>query len=86
MTASGTGTGATYFLCLNSVLREMIRRGRQAKCLPPSIFMLGAGFYFMQRYRKLTICARVQEASGPKESAAMPLVMPFATAHRTASW
>lgn len=33
----------------------------------------------------MTICARVQVASGSKCVASVPLVMPFSTAHFTAS-
>ena len=38
-----------------------------------------------QRYRKVTIWARVQSSSGPKVVAEVPTVMPFPTAHSTAS-
>ena len=41
--------------------------------------------YFMQRYRKVTIWARVQFALGLKVVAVVPAVIPFSTAHRTAS-
>ena len=43
-------------------------------------------FYLLYcRYRKVTICARVQSASGLKAAAAVPEVMPFSTAQDTAS-
>ena len=57
------------------------------------LFMLSEGkllsaflFYLLYcRYRKVTICARVQSASGLKAAAAVPEVMPFSTAQDTAS-
>ena len=43
-------------------------------------------FYLLYcRYRKVTICARVQSALGLKAAAAVPEVMPFSTAQDTAS-
>ena len=36
------------------------------------------------RYKNVTICARVQEADGENVVALVPLVIPFATAQRTA--
>ena len=41
-------------------------------------------YLLRQRYRKVTLCARVQSASGLKVVAEVPLVMPFSTAHSTA--
>ena len=41
--------------------------------------------YFMLRYRKVTIWARVQLSPGLKVVAVVPLVTPLATAHMTAS-
>ena len=41
--------------------------------------------YFMLRYRKATIWARVQFALGLKVVSLVPLVTPLATAHMTAS-
>lgn len=37
------------------------------------------------RYKKVTVWARFTVAFGAKVSALVPLVMPFSTAHRTAS-
>ena len=41
--------------------------------------------YFAARYRKVTICALTQSASGEKVVSLVPSVMPFATAQFTAS-
>lgn len=38
----------------------------------------------MSRYRKVTICARVQGLLGEKAVALVPVVMPHSTAQRTA--
>ena len=39
----------------------------------------------MSRYRKVTICALVQGSFGLKVVSPVPVVILFATAHRTAS-
>ena len=41
--------------------------------------------HFLQRQRKVTICALVQSASGLNFVAVVPLVIPLSTAHKTAS-
>ena len=47
---------------------------------------LNCCLYFpVARNRKVTICARVQPESGLKVETLVPAVMPWATAHRTAS-
>ena len=45
--------------------------------------LMSAG-HFLQRQRKVTICALVQSASGLKVVLVVPLVMSSLTAHRTA--
>ena len=44
------------------------------------------GYLCNTRYRNVTICARVQGASGLKVFAPVPPVMPFSAAQSTASW
>ena len=45
---------------------------------------LGAGLP-LARHRKVTACARLQLALGEKVVAEVPVVIPFSTAHSTAS-
>ena len=41
-------------------------------------------FVWARRYRKVTICPRVQVSSGLNVVPLVPFVMPFSTAQRTA--
>ena len=47
--------------------------------------IMGYAYAARARYRKVTICARLQTASGPKVVAVRPFAMPFSAAQRTAS-
>ena len=49
------------------------------------MFSRMSAVHFLQRQRKVTICARVQLVSGLNAVSLVPLVMPFSTAHSTAS-
>lgn len=53
----------------------------------PAALLLGrmSAAYFLQRQRKVTICALVQSASGLNVVLVVPLVMFSLTAHNTAS-
>ena len=52
-----------------------------------AVLLLGrmSAGHFLQRQRKVTICALVQSASGLKVVLVVPLVMSSLTAHSTAS-
>ena len=54
------------------------------RCLMFAYGVMSAA-YFLQRQRKVTICALVQSASGLNFIAVVPLVIPLSTAHKTAS-
>ena len=61
--------------------------GQKARPLRCPMFAYGfmSAAYFLQRQRKVTICALVQSASGLNFIAVVPLVIPLSTAHKTAS-
>ena len=61
--------------------------GQKARPLRCPMFAYGfmSAAYFLQRQRKVTICALVQSASGLNFVAVVPLVIPLSTAHKTAS-
>ena len=61
--------------------------GQKARPLRCPIFAYGfmSAAYFLQRQRKVTICALVQSASGLNVVLVVPLVMSSLTAHSTAS-
>ena len=61
--------------------------GQKARPLRCPMFAYGfmSAAYFLQRQRKVTICALVQFASGLKVVLVVPLVMSSLTAHSTAS-
>ena len=52
-----------------------------------AVLLLGrmSAGHFLQRQRKVTICALVQSASGLNFIAVVPLVIPLSTTHKTAS-
>ncbi len=56
---------------------------RPLRCLMFAYGVMPAA-YFLQRQRKVTICALVQSASGLNVVLVVPLVMSSLTAHRTA--
>ena len=67
--------------------RTAQRQGKKARPLRCPLFayrFMSAG-HFLQRQRKVTICALVQSASGLNFVAVVPLVIPLSTAHKTAS-
>ena len=61
--------------------------GQKARPLRCPMFAYGfmSAAYFLQRQRKVTICALVQSASGLNVVLVVPLVMFSLTAHSTAS-
>ena len=61
--------------------------GQKARPLRCPMFAYGvmSAAYFLQRQRKVTICALVQSAPGLNFIAVVPLVIPLSTAHKTAS-
>ena len=61
--------------------------GRKACPLRCFVFayLVMSAVHFLQRQRKVTICALVQSASGLNVVLVVPLVMSSLTAHRTAS-
>ena len=61
--------------------------GQKARPLRCPMFAYGfmSAVHFLQRQRKVTICALVQSASGLNFIAVVPLVIPLSTAHKTAS-
>ena len=61
--------------------------GQKARPLRCPMFAYGvmSAAYFLQRQRKVTICALVQSASGLNFIAVVPLVIPLSTTHKTAS-
>ena len=59
-------------------------KARPLRCLMFAYGVMPAA-YFLQRQRKVTICALVQSASGLSFIAVVPLVIPLSTAHKTAS-
>ena len=59
-------------------------KARPLRCLMFAYGVMPAA-YFLQRQRKVTICALVQSASGLKVVLVVPLVMFSLTAHSTAS-
>ena len=61
--------------------------GQKARPLRCPIFAYGfmSAAYFLQRQRKVTICALVQSASGLNVVLVVPSVMSSLTAHSTAS-
>ena len=59
------------------------RKARPLRCLMFAYGVMPAA-YFLQRQRKVTICALVQSASGLNVVLVVPLVMFSLTAHRTA--
>ena len=52
-----------------------------------AVLLLGrmSAGHFLQRQRKVTICALVQSAAGLYVIAVVPLVIPLSTTHKTAS-
>ena len=60
--------------------------GQKARPLRCPMFAYGfmSAAYFLQRQRKVTICALVQSASGLNVVLVVPLVMSSLTAHSTA--
>ena len=76
--------------------RNSAASGRKARPLRCPMFAYGvksaallfsrmSAGYFLQRQRKVTICALVQSASGLNVVLVVPFVMSSLTAHRTAS-
>ena len=59
-------------------------KARPLRCLMFAYGVMPAA-YFLQRQRKVTICALVQSASWLNFIAVVPLVIPLSTAHKTAS-
>ena len=59
-------------------------KARPLRCLMFAYGVMPAA-YFLQRQRKVTICALVQVSLGLNVVSLVPLVMPFSTAHSTAS-
>ena len=59
------------------------QKARPLRCPMFAYGFMSAG-HFLQRQRKVTICALVQSASGLKVVLVVPLVMSSLTAHRTA--
>ena len=79
------------------ILSESAERGERRKAYPlrcpmfayvvmSAALLLGrmSAGHFLQRQRKVTICALVQSASGLNVVLVVPLVMSSLTAHRTA--
>ena len=60
------------------------QKARPLRC-PMFAYVVMSATYFLQRQRKVTICALVQSASGLNFIAVVPLVIPLSTAHKTAS-
>ena len=59
-------------------------KARPLRCLMFTYGFMSAA-YFLQRQRKVTICALVQSASGLNVVLVVPLVMSSLSAHSTAS-
>ena len=60
------------------------QKARPLRC-PMFAYVVMSASYFLQRQRKVTICALVQSASGLNFIAVVPLVIPLSTAHKIAS-
>ena len=60
------------------------QKARPLRC-PMFAYVVMSAAYFLQRQRKVTICALVQSASGLNVVLVDPLVMSSLTAHSTAS-
>ena len=60
------------------------QKARPLRC-PMFAYVVMSATYFLQRQRKVTICALVQVSLGLNVVSLVPLVMPFSTAHSTAS-
>ena len=60
------------------------QKTRPLRCPLFAYRFMSAG-HFLQRQRKVTICALAQSASGLNFIAVVPLVIPLSTAHKTAS-
>ena len=60
------------------------QKARPLRC-PMFAYVVMSASYFLQRQRKVTICALVQSASGLNVVLVVPLVMFSLTAHSTAS-
>ena len=60
------------------------RKAHPLRC-PMFAYVVMSATYFLQRQRKVTICALVQSASGLNFIAVVPLVIPLSTAHKIAS-
>ena len=83
-------------ICFSWRNRNSAASGRDARPLRCSMFAYGvkavalllgrmSADHFLQRQRKVTICALVQSASGLNVVLVVPLVMSSLTAHSTAS-
>ena len=59
------------------------QKARPLRC-PMFAYGVMSAVHFLQRQRKVTICALVQSASGLNVVLVVPLVMSSLTAHRTA--
>ena len=75
------------FICFLERKENSAASGSKARPLRCLMFAYGVmpAAYFLQRQRKVTICALVQSASGLNFIAVVPLVIPLSTTHKTAS-
>ena len=74
-------------ICFSQRKENSAASGRDARPLrcPMFAYRFMSAAYFLQRQRKVTICALVQSAAGLNVVLVVPLVMSFLAAHRTAS-